>query len=402
MDTTPIDAEIETATKLCRTIIGEYSALGGKVKYGESYNTVYGELFDFVNFRMETADSCLALIERGNVADALGLTRSLLENYLLLILMCRGTKFFQLRNCENMTPPEFKKFTSDQKAELLKLQADGKTNCLGVEVFPRAKRQIMYIYEGLIDRDDPKIKIPIHYFHFRDFDPMTMRLNEEDYFVYYDSPAEVKKTRKGHQDSVKSTYRFYLSYDALLQCLALNGIADKKAIARIEAHYTFLGQFLHPRHEAARSLHVRSNHYDGKTGVGIDRAYEKSAILLSVLYVLFSVAGIVDEIASCLEVAPKVSIADPGTTEVRTLRTEPDTRFSYFWFIFNDAPSYDRFNHAIHHTSDEQLKKYGGYLGVPSSDIEFDMHIYGHLKSALSGWSNGRVGQYIPPLGALK
>ena len=40
--------------------------------------------------------TCLLLIEKGKIADALGLSRSLLEHYLLLMLMSRGRKYPKL------------------------------------------------------------------------------------------------------------------------------------------------------------------------------------------------------------------------------------------------------------------------------------------------------------------
>jgi hypothetical protein len=70
----------------------------------------------------------------------------------------------------------------------------------------------------------------------------------------------------------------------------------------------------------------------------------------------------------------------------------------YFWFIYNDAPPYDKFTWAVSHGTDEQLKKYGGYIGLPSDLIPFNQHIYSTLQSGLMGWSNGRVGAYTPPL----
>src|SRR5215475_7249220 len=87
--------EITGAKQMARAMIDEYVAWRGNITYGDELHAVYMDMLDFVNFRVETADSCLLLIENGRIADALGLSRSLFENYLLLMLMCRGTKFFQ-------------------------------------------------------------------------------------------------------------------------------------------------------------------------------------------------------------------------------------------------------------------------------------------------------------------
>jgi hypothetical protein len=65
--------EIDRASKLARDIIAEYVAWSDKVTYGDELHDLYREVFDFVNFRVETADSCLLLLDNRRVGDALGL-----------------------------------------------------------------------------------------------------------------------------------------------------------------------------------------------------------------------------------------------------------------------------------------------------------------------------------------
>ncbi|HEV2781107.1 MAG TPA: hypothetical protein VGX25_17115 [Actinophytocola sp.] len=113
----------------------------------------------------------------------------------------------------------------------------------------------MYVFEGLKGEDEPDFQVPVHYFHFQNFRPEVMRLKQDDYFEYVELPADTKKIMRGHQAKATVVYRHYLSYDGLLTCLELNELVDRAVITRIEAHYTFLGQFLHPTNDAARQLH---------------------------------------------------------------------------------------------------------------------------------------------------
>src|SRR3954447_11112002 len=89
-----LDGEAQRVNTLVRNLLDEYVRWGRKIRHGDRQHISYGDAIDFVNFRMETAASCLDLITRGRVADALGLSRTVLENYLLFTLMCRGDKFF--------------------------------------------------------------------------------------------------------------------------------------------------------------------------------------------------------------------------------------------------------------------------------------------------------------------
>jgi hypothetical protein len=397
---TPIETAIARADELAGVMIDEYAGWRGKLAYGPELHAMYMDTFAFVNFRVETADTCLLLIRNGRVADALGLCRSLLENHLLFMLMCRGTKLFKLEDLTTLTEGQFKQRLAEKQAELAELQAAGKTPCLAVEKYPKAKRHLMYVFHGYKSPDPelPDFMIPEHYFHFRQFRPESLRLNDDDYFQFAQPSTETKKKLRGHQENQQAKYRFYLSYDALLQCLELNGLAGKATLARIEAHYTFLGRFLHPTHDAARGLHEQPSSHDGKTHIGLGQPYAQAAILVARVYVCYLLAATLDEAATLFEQAPGKYMADPGTTSLRAATKRVPAEFPYFWFLFNDPPLYDRFLYGIHHASDDELAQWGGYENVPSDHVEFHQYIYSHFKDGLNGWPNHRVGQYRCPL----
>lgn len=381
-------------------MIDEYVGWRGNLTYGPELHAVYMDTFAFVNFRIETADTCLLLIRNGRVADALGLCRSLLENHLLFMLMCRGTKLFKLEDLTSLTEGQFKQRLAEKQGELAELQAAGKTPGLAVEKYPRAKRHLMYVFHGYKspDPDLPDFMIPEHYFHFRQFRPESLRLHDDSYFQFTQPSTETKTRLRGHQENQRARYRFYLSYDALLQCLELNGLAGEAVQARIEAHYTFLGRFLHPTHDAARDLHEQPNNYDGKTRIGLGQRYARAAVLLAYVYVCYLLAATLDEAATLFEQAPDKYITDPGTPGLRAATKRVPTEFPYFWFLFNDPPLYDRFLYCIHHAPDGELAQWGGYENVPPDRVEFHQYIYSHFKDALNGWSNSKVGQYRSPL----
>jgi hypothetical protein len=390
--------EVQSVNDYTRALLAEYVAWGGKIKTGEIHQWMYNELIDFVNFRMETAHSCLQLIEQDRIADALGLSRSLLENYLLLILMCRGHKYFRLQDRTDLKEGEFKDYLLGQQEELKIKQEAGTTDRLAVQKYPRAKRHLMHIYEGVKAESEPMFMVSAHYFHFKEFRPEVMRLKQGDYFEYVAYEPGTLKILKGHQEDAIGVYKHYLSYDALLTCLELNSLADHAAMARIEAHYTFLGQFLHPTDNAARELHESSNVYHGKPAIGMDRPYSSVARLLASLYVCYLVAGVLDEIASLHDNAPRKFISEPGTEQLHSLVSRVSTKYSYFWFLFNDPPLYDKFIHCVSHATEDEVVSYGHYSNAPNDLIMFNQSVYGHLKEALNGWHNVKVGTYTSPL----
>ena len=392
------DEEIQRLTSLSREMIAEYVSWGSKIKV-KSLSSVFMDITDFVNFRMETVESCLELIKSGKIADALGLCRSLLEHYLLLQLLCRGDKYFQLQSLQSKTPTEINEYLAEQQEDLAKKHENGENlECLYVAHYPREKKHLMYVFEGLRSEGEPDFRVPIHIFQFQDFQPSVMRLKDEDYFDYYEPPADLKAAQRKFRNQAKFNYRHHLSYDALIQCLVLNDLADPARVLRIEAHYTFLGRFLHPTHHAARDLHERSNWHSDNTVVGMSSPYSKTSQLLAACYVAFLTASIIDEIALLFESAPSRYITDAGTDSLRKSTKAVAESVSYFWFLDNEASLYDRFNWAVNHVDDADLSKYGGYAGIPSEKIKFEANIFMNFSNALGGWSNQRVGSYQSPL----
>lgn len=375
-----------------------YLNWGGKITTGEIGNWQYNELIDFVNFRMETAHACLYLIEHDKIADALGLCRALLENYLLFMLMCRGHKYFRLQDKKGLTDGQLKNFIAERQAKLTEDKANDTNTYMAVKKYSRRPKTVMYVFEGLAAESDPDMVVPLHYFLYQEFRPEVMRLKHGDYFEHFDFDPDTQKILKGHQQEAADTYRLYLSYDSLLTCLEINDLADAAAITRIEAHYTFLGQFLHPTSTAARELHESSNYHEGKPAIGMSSPYKKSARLLAALYVCYLVAGILKEIALVHDDAPSKYIANPGTADLHLLINQVPKRFHYFWFLFNEPTLYDKFQHYNTHATEEQTKQWNSYSNTPPELIKFNQHILAQLEGALTTWTGGKAGHYSSPL----
>jgi hypothetical protein len=395
-----LEGEIARTTALAREMLDSYVKWGGHVEWSkETSLATYGDIIDFVNFRMETAETCVELVERGRIGDALGLCRSLLEYYLLFILVCRGDKYFRVWDLSDKTPEEFAEIFKKQKAAWEKERDAGKTKIVDLLKHPRARRHIILVYDGIVLDDGERLPVSMYFFHFDEFSPETMRLDSSDYFEYHEPSADLKKALKSYRLEAQLTYRHFLSYDGLLMCMELNDLVDKQSRLRVEAHYTFLGTFLHPSKDAMRDLHERSNWHHGRPTIGMEYQYTQTARLLASSYICYLLAGILDEFASLFEKAPKKYVENANTEELREVTASVPVTMPYFWFIYNDAPPYDKFNWAASHATDEQLKKYGGYIGLPTALIPFNQHIYTSLEHGLSGWSNGRVGTYLPPVG---
>ncbi|MFI6779298.1 hypothetical protein [Nocardia sp. NPDC050412] len=378
------ELEFNSVNNHTRSLLEEYVYWGAKIEVADTQQWMYNELIDFVNFRMETASTCLFLSESNRIADSFGLCRSLLENYLLFILMCRGHKWFQVRDCSNLTEGKFKQLLAEESVRVPRAHAAGESRYTSVMKHPKLTRRLMYILDGISGGDDPGFMVPAHYFQFQEFRPDAMRLPADAYFEYHDFSQEVRASRKEYQAEMSTVYREFLSYDALLRCLELNGLTSSGATGRIEAHYVFLGSFLHPTHEAARKLHEKSNHYDGQPAIGLKHPYRAEVRLLSALYICFLTAGILDEIVRVHENAPSKYIKSSGSAEIRKLIQEVPRRYNYFWFISNAPAPFDKYRHFGYSSTVEERERWGDWTAVPDDAPKFNKEILDQLAESFS------------------
>lgn len=398
-------AEESRLQELAKSMIAAYLDWPSRTVNGETLFTFYSDLVEFASIRVETASACLELIHAGHVADALALCRGLFENYLLLVLMARGTKFVVSvdLSASHSSRAAFAEHLKEEEARIRAERDAGESRCLEVQKHPRKKFHLNYIFEGLesSDPDDQDVSVPYHFFLFQDFRPDIMRLNPNDYFDYFLPPLELKKALAEGRQAASVSYHRYLSYDALLDSLALNGLIGEKERKRVDAHYTFLGRFVHPTHDAARELHEDRNVHSGAPSIGLGSSPTTASRLLALAYVCHLLAGVFGELCGLYDDAPSRYIAEPGTTELRRLLEEVDRSVAYLWFVHNDAPPYDRFKWSIYFASEKELREFGGFSGVPSHLVSFDSSIYSNFRDGLSVWSNAKCGRYVPPIGGF-
>ena len=71
-----------------------------------------------------------------------------------------------------------------------------------------------------------------------------------------------------------------------------------------------------------------------------------------------------------------------------------EKEFSYFWFIGDKAPDYDKFRVACK----RRPTKKPNFRNISDGAVQFDHNIYPRLQNALIGWSNAGWGDYDSPL----
>lgn len=383
-----MDTALEQAKKDIKRLIKTYLKLSSKFEMDTTLSNPYHHLVDFTNARFETIDSCRLLLKSERVSDVLALNRSLLEHYLLFILFCRGRNTFHLVEKKN----------SDMRDKMSRFF--GK-KLLSSEPYPYRPNYMALIVGGPeLGHDATKEEISWFYYSVHKmFNPEVARLDGYDYFGRNSRNANLRKIYNQLKKHQKSLYQTYLSYDSLLYGLQINDIIDKSVQLRIQAHYTFLGKFLHPTTNPSRVLREMHNNYSNKTVVGSEEPYRRSSVLLSYIYLIKLTAGFLQELTEALDNIKAEYWPKGSSSNVKKLLKELDDRYSYFWFIFNGPSDYDKYMYCQTMMSDDELEKIGkDYRMVEPSIVTFEKDIYKRFSDSLPHRNSGRVGKYISPI----
>lgn len=385
-----LEAEIEVASSCLERLFEEYGNLWDKVQVGQVHNLFFDELAEFANLRLETLSSAAILLKQGRVGDALSLCRSALEGLLLFQVITQGHSHVRLQKFEDKGQLE----VAFRKAKEL-LDA-GTASFVSVKKRRGDRLALQYEFKGPNYNESEPLRIPLHYFLFQDHQPQIHRLKTWDYYSAIPIEGEFLRTLNEQHESSKNTYNTYLSYKSLKESLELNNLIDPDMSKRLEAHYTFLGNFVHPTNNAARNLHEKSNNRNGGTSIGLPNGYSSEAILLGYLYVLNLAHSHIETLVRVIKTAPARYITEFSSTEIDEMIEIQRLRFEYFWFLSSKAPRYDKFRAAL---LPRLFKKYSkNYLSIPDSQVPFDYRIYDRFIQSLGGWSNPAIGIYDSPL----
>lgn len=385
-----LDREIDKVVYSLQQLLMEYTNLGSKVKTGEVHNTYFDEIFEFVNLRMESVDSAKTLLEIGRVSDALSLCRPLLEQYLLFKLICRGHKYYRLQNFNDKNLYKWKLSEAKEKSK------DPEVPYVKAKKHGRSKQTIQYEFEGLKYDDPDSLRITFHYFLYQEHNPQAQNLRVWDYYSAIPIDEDFQKALEDNHKNAKFVYKSYLSYSSIKDCLLMNNLSSKRTEQMIDAHYTFLGHFIHPSNRVSRSLHLRSNVHEGNTGIGLSNSYSRESILLAYLYLLNLAQGLIEECVYVLDAAPKKNIESFDSGLCKELLREQRDQFSYFWFLSHQAPAFDKFRTLGKFRDPKAYSE--NYLEVPDAKVPFDYDVYGRFVNSRMSWTTMNGVEYKSPL----
>lgn len=290
-----------------------------RIKFAEevwSYETEALQLFER---QVEICETIRDLVRAGRYGEAFILNRTLLENYLWISLILEGTKYvlrYKVLTEANETPKE--------AYERIVKKLEGREDIVSYRPL-KNYREMEVIHKGLYNKEKNKL-IPIYYFVFQEYDPVTHWVGKIESIASKDFLQDFyTKWQKEHE----SLYKTYFGFRNLLRAAILNGIITNEQADRVRVHYNFLSAFTHLTKMGFALLNP-------------NRGNKHYLLELNLLYVL-SLLRLYLLLMIKFFSKTKHSIND--IAQLMDFLKEQRERYDYFWFIFNDPSEYDYFEY---------------------------------------------------------
>ena len=291
-----------------------------RIEFAETSRLTEFDALRLFESQVRIFESIQDLVRKERYMEAFILNRTVFENYFLISLILKGTKY-KLKYKVSIDPNETAKEAYERLTKTLKKQCvEGRKDI--VSFMPVNKyKSIEIVHKGLFSETGDQI-IPIYYFVFNEYDSIRHRvgriksISSKDLF-----PEILGKWQKRHE----ALYKTYFGFRNLLRAALLNDLITNEQMERILVHYNFLSMFTHLTKMGCE--------------LTVDWDRERHYLLeLNLLYVL-----------RILRLYLLLLIDFFSTTEHQIRNLEQlilfldkiSEQYDYFWFIFNEPSEYD-------------------------------------------------------------
>jgi len=292
-----------------------------RIKFAQATWLTEMEALRLFESQVKICETIRDLVKAEKYAEAFILNRTVFENYLLICLILKGTKYV-LKYKVPTKPGETTKDAYDRLTKNL----EGRKDIISFRPI-RKYRQIEVVHRGLYSKEGDKLT-PVYHFVFERYDPVTHRVGKIKSIVSKDFFQDITvKWQKTHE----SLYKTYFGFGNLLEEAVLNRILTDEQKVRVRVHYNFLSAFTHLT----------------KMGFDLSMPYERWRHIhylmeLNLLYVLRMLRlYLLLLIGFFAETQHTIRDVDQMVANL----DEITKRYDYFWFIFNEPSEYDYWNH---------------------------------------------------------
>lgn len=339
---------VETIVELVATL----KKLPNDVQWGDSTWYQDHQYLDFARIQTLSLQNVMKNVLQGYYRDSFHLIRMIFEGYFTLRLISTCDKYpirIKIRKGQ-------KDSTLDDARDRMIEQAQKVfgSRLLKTYMDKENKNTLVAIVRGVPVVDEEKretgVTIPYYYSAWHEFQPVEYHLKRNKVKVRYSTLRFLKgrwttlpNRRSDLHDKYKSLYRYYLTWDRMLENLCLNGILNNKTTTRVLVHYNFLSKFSHCTSESIKIVSERKLHQLSRDG--LNNVYDHYLSELALLYVCHLLSMHLEHTIYYIRKWGRIKLKNERKLYSK-LCQKVEAEFGYFWFIFNKPHQYDIFDYA--------------------------------------------------------
>ena len=342
--------EHEHLITLIDELIEAIKRLPSDVEWGNTSWFQDTEILNFIRIQTLSLQNARDNTVRGYYRDTFHLLRMVYEAYFVLRLVSTCDKYpfrIRIRRGERDPDLEHAKNRAIQEAQSVF------GNRL-VRTYMEDRTTLVVVLRGipvLDDQDqDTGVIVPYYYQVWQDFRPERYHLRRQAVqgriptlrFLTGEWASIPRKIKKELSKDYRLLYKYFLTFDRILDNLRLNGILNKKLATRVLVHYNFLSKFSHSTRDSIRLVSTRRITEITSNGLGI--IYNHYFSELALLYICHLLSMHLQHAMFYLRWRAIKLKNRRRIYQSLCRRVESD--FGYFWFIFNKPHQYDRYTQA--------------------------------------------------------
>jgi hypothetical protein len=342
--------ENEHLINLIDELIAAIKGLPDDVEWGESSWAQDMEILNFIRIQTLSLQNVKDTTIRGFYRDTYHLLRMVFEAYFVLRLISTCDRYplrIRIKRKQNDGSLEHAKSRLIQEAQ----KVFG--NRL-IKTYMEDSKTLVVLLRGIPVVDDQGrdtgVTVPYYYQAWHNFRPIEYHLRRPGLqdriptrrFLTGEWASIPKRISRELNKDYGLLYRYFLTFDKILDNLCLNGVLNKKTSTRVLVHYNFLSNF---SHSTSDSISIVSRRTISEIGPGgLENVYNHYFSELALLYICHLLSM---HLQHALYYLKWRSIRLRNRKKLYQLlcrKVEDD--FGYFWFVFNQPHQYDRYTHA--------------------------------------------------------
>lgn len=334
---------------LIEELIATIKTLPDDVEWGDVSWAQDMEILRFIRIQTLSLQNVKENAVRGYYRDTFHLIRMVYEAYFVLRLVSTCDKYpFRIKIKRGQHDPSLE----DAKNRTIQ-EAHRVFGGRLVRTYMEGKSTLVAVLRGIpvVDSQGQEtgVIIPYYYQAWHDFRPIEYHLRRQGLqdriptlrFLTGEWAVFPSKMKKELNKDYGLIYKYFLTFDKLLDNLCLNGVLNKKLSTRVLVHYNFLSNFSHSTSDSISLVSTRRITEIAPGGLSI--IYNHYSSELALLYTCHLLSMHLQHAIFYLRWRA-IKLKNKRTYQALCRRVEDD--FGYFWFIFNKPHQYDRFTQA--------------------------------------------------------